>query len=416
MIEEDTPSEIDSAVSRISELAGNAYLIVFCGKHHGCTRPPPSTNKECCVFTEPTLETITSIFTKIQEIQTSTNNTDAVPLALDSIRGLHFVGYSFPHLPDNIGHVFTNVKLCSFMSCGKLASLSTTVRQFPSLSSLSVIDCPALASLSSLSAVPEDINLQALRFNNCKNLRVTELDDWGDAMRALGKTSSAVLVLNITSCQNLRCIPPSISHLKNILSCLRLESNDNLSILPQELGELKSLAEFQLINCPCITSLPPSMCRLDDYCNVSITNNNNLIHKIFVDSKEEDEDGGRNGYDMDELSCYRLQTAESKACMFYYSRKIILMDRYFKRCRMRNLRGVVRLSTLFRRARYRAVDRIYRPGGEGFIRCRKRFSDMSQIEVDRNGIDLGGTLDGMDLHGLVGDELDAARAGGMFNE
>ncbi len=272
------------------------------------------------------------------------------------VRGLHFVDYEFSNLPNNIGRVFSGITQCTFYKCHELTSLSTTVRQFPSLSSLSVRDCHSFVSLSSLSEIPQETSLQALRINNC-GLRITSDLDWEEAMKAIGNTTSTGLVLNITSCHHLRRLPASMKYLCRVLSCLRLESNYNLDCLPDVVSEMNSLIEFQLINCPSISALPPNMSRLRSECKVSITGNDNLIEKICKDIS----DNGSKGSS-------------------YFSQKVGKMQDYFRQSRLRQLNTIVRLSILLRRARLRANHRIYEPGGVGFLRCRDNFSMMVKLQ------------------------------------
>ncbi len=102
------------------------------------------------------------------------------------------------------------------------------------------------------------------------------------------------------------------------------------------------------------------------------------------------------------------------------------MERYFQQSRVRNFRGVVRLSTLVRRAKFRAVDRIYRPGGEGFMRCRDNFRrtvnattrglSLKEVVNGNNvnvgvdvGLGLGGVKVGLDLDNLD-EQVDVAAA------
>jgi hypothetical protein len=319
------------------------------------------------------------------------------------VRGIHFVDYEFSELPHNIGQLFPLVTQCSFYKCHQFTSFSSTLQQFSSLTTLAARDCPALTSLCSLSDIPPTTSLQAIRINNCgltnsmtSNQTTTTNDgnddddddngnddDWEDAMRALGNTPSSGLVLNLTSCQQLKRLPTSLRHLRTVLSCLRLETNYNLNHLPESLGELNSMVEFQLINCPSIHSLPPSMQRLKGDCQVSITGNSRLITRISHDSnlcrKQISVDFG-----------YGVGTSTRWASS-YFSQKISRMKPYYHKNRMRQFRAMAELSILFQKSRYRAIHRIYRPGGAGFQRCRDNFQMTVQEWSSGRGIVGGGT-------------------------
>lgn len=52
------------------------------------------------------------------------------------------------------------------------------------------------------------------------------------------------------------------------------------------------------------------------------------------------------------------------------------MKAYYRQTRIRQFKATVDLSVLLRRARFRAIHRIYRPGGAGFYRCRDNFRMM----------------------------------------
>ena len=344
---------IQSIAASIILKSKKSYILVFHGKEVGNFAIPG--NADSCVHTEPTLESLSAILEEIHSVLSSASSPPPHE-TLSCVRGIHFVDYAFTHLPENIGRVFTEIKQVSFYKCHELSSFSSTLKQFPSLTSLAARDCHNLVSLSSLSDIPQQISLQAIRINNC-GLRITSDGDWEEAMRALGDTPSGGLVLNITSCRHLKRLPSSMKYLSNVLSCLRLESNYNLNRLPEELGQLKYMVEFQLINCPSVYTLPPSMRCLKNDCKVSITGNNTLVERISNDTKK----------------CKGSKESS------YYSQKIGKMTGYFLQTRIRQLKATVMLSALLRRSRFRAIHRIYRPGGVGFLRSRDHFQMMVMI-------------------------------------
>lgn len=361
-------NNVTSLALSILDKSTKSFLLVFYGNQNGkCSLLPG--NAACCIYTDPTYEAILELFDKMQSIilerqdqppQTSYSYTSVV-------RGIHFVDYEFEQVPPNIGPLFPHVTQCSFYKCHQFTSFCSTLEQFPSLTTLAARDCPALTSLDSLSCISPTMSLQAIRINNC-GLVVSSNQDWDDAMQSLGRTPSSGLVLNITSCQSLRRLPSTVRHLRNVLSCLRLETNYNLNYLPDSLGELSSMVEFQLINCPSIHALPPSMQRLKADCKVSITGNTRLIQRISDDSHLTHSSSREVSVDYG----YGVGTS-SRWALSYFSQKISKMKPYYHQNQMRQFRATVELSVLLHRARFRAIHRIYRPGGAGFQRCRDSF-------------------------------------------
>jgi len=382
--ESNGPTQIKTLASSILEIASESYVLVFYGgkqkMEHQAAR---QNNTACCVYTDDsTSQSLIEVFEAMYSILVHDsyieNNSDSnnrnsngngsshngsnhsPSIQASRVRGIYFVDYTFEELPSVVGQVFPQITQCNFSKCNQLNSFRSTLLQFPSLTTLAARDCPALTSLSSLSSIPRNMTLQAIRLNNC-GLIVTRDDDWEGGMIALGNTRSTGLVLNITSCRHLKRLPSSIRFLGNVLSCLRLENNLFLHFVPAALGDLALLAEFQLIDCPLIYALPVTMWRLRGDCKVSITGNDGLIQKIRRDTRSYQPKGVVDG------------TVISSA---YFSQKVGKMKDYFQKARMRQFKAAVEVSILLRRARFRAIHRIYRPGGAGFYRSRDSFRIM----------------------------------------
>ena len=427
---EDTQSnaaDMKALASSVLQKAAKSYLLVFYGKQIGncCinnnTMPQ---NAACCVYTDPTFQALNDLFQEMHAMLQSSqehedqddnynhddndddydNNASRSTSIQSCVRGIHFVDYTFNELPPIIGQVFTQITQCSFYKCHHLKSFRSTLLQFPSLVTLAARDCPSLTSLSSLSHIPINMALQAIRINNC-GLRVSSQNDWEEGMVALGGSRSFGLVLHITSCRYLKRLPRSIIFLKSVLSCLRLEDNLELDYLPEALGGLKALVEFQLIHCPKVYRLPGTMMQLRGDCKVSITGNERLVLKI-MNSREmaiarmvcecncgNDIDIRRGSVGVrSNTTCSTSTSTNTKKChdcnvqvhrktmeasSSYYSQKVGKMKAYYRQARIRQFKATVDLSVLLRRARFRAIHRIYRPGGVGFYRCRDNFRMMS---------------------------------------
>jgi len=264
----------------------------------------------------------------------------------------HYSFYEFP--PDmmdrrgdigNGGDIFPNVRFCCEIDqCTNLTSLRTIIAQFPNIVLLKVQRCPMLKSIESLSGGCP--NLELLSIQDCGLVcKPEELENnnskcsWDSAFEALSRNRGQFELI-LRDCKALNTIPPSIQLLRNKLMVLSLDDLPNLKYLPSEIGALASLSLLRVTNTG-ITSLPPEIGRLDPSCAVFIQG------EIVCPPK-----------------CYRGSIAA--------------MKKYFTRRRMKVFKGFVLLSILFHRARSRAIERLFRPGGGGYKRCQDRFILMSR--------------------------------------
>lgn len=389
----------------VLDKATSSYLLVFYGKKKSIDSFHQSSS--CCVFTDPSAESLEKLFQDVQsllnqDISSENMNNNVVQRDTCCVRGIHFVDYDFHQLPSNIGAVFPDVRQCSFYQCPNFDSFQSTLEQFPALTTIAARDCPSLTSLTSLYFIPDDIHLQAIRINNC-GLIVEHQNDWEKGLKSLGKhglgNASSGLVLNITNCKHLKRLPSSIHYLRNVLSCLRLESNERLHYLPQSIGLLSRMVEFQLIHCPNIYALPTSMSRLRHDCKVSITGNEKLVRKIhndlFFSQVQHWEKSMATNSDNEEMSdndrsstCPKTASRRVSLDLSYYSEKVQKMKAYYNQSRIRQFKATVDLTILLRRAKFRAIHRIYLPpdlgqqGGHGYYRCLERFDSMRQLLDD----------------------------------
>lgn len=110
--------------------------------------------------------------------------------------------------------------------------------------------------------------------------------------------------------------------------------------IPDELGNLRCLRFISFCGNN-VTSLPRTMGRLDENCDVYLHRNPNLSYPPPA-----------------------------------YQRSIKTMRLFFHRERMALLRGAVLFMPHCKRARWRANERLYEPGGSGYAACKERFEEV----------------------------------------
>jgi hypothetical protein len=263
---------------------------------------------------------------------------------------LSFIDCGFTQLPANLGQVLIRVQHCTFTNCPNLSSLESTVSQFPNLTVLVCRNCPSMTSLSSLKSIHVSSTLYNIAFKNC-GVRITPDDDWSEGLKALGETNFQMCILTIQDCHDLTCLPSSVRYLAKKELTINLLSNDSLWKLPLVLGEMLKIGDISLRKCSQIKNIPWSIARLP-LCSLSF------------------------------VSCPKLLQEFSKAGIPVKSDKILVSENvhdfevYFQSQRRRFFFQIVLLKIMLRRAGQRAIGRLYRPGGEGYERSRKRFEIM----------------------------------------
>lgn len=263
---------------------------------------------------------------------------------------LSFIDCGFTQLPANLGQVLIRVQHCTFTNCPNLSSLESTVSQFPNLTVLVCRNCPSMTSLSSLKSIHVSSTLYNIAFKNC-GVRITPDDDWSEGLKALGETNFQMCILTIQDCHDLTCLPSSVRYLAKKELTINLLSNDSLWKLPPVLGRMFKIGDISLRKCPQIKNIPWSIARLP-LCSLSF------------------------------VSCPKLLQEFSKAGIPVKSDKILVSENvhdfevYFQSQRRRFFFQIVLLKIMLRRAGQRAIGRLYRPGGEGYERSRKRFEIM----------------------------------------
>jgi len=259
-------------------------------------------------------------------------------------------------LPENLDRLFPNVVSIHVVDCPQFSSLSTAVAM-RHLTHLCCRDCTSLTSLASLSSLPIDSQLQTLSFHGCA-LAVTKDDDWGPGMEALartGRNDRGYLSISITGCETLSCLPSSVGRLKDTTKdrvLIYLKGNINLAYLPYELGNVTNLKILGLDNCPKISKLPWTLSRLDGI-SIDLSNMWGLISNMRL-----------------------TKAAKAFGPPFFTITPTI---HFFTYSRRKFYRGLFCLVVLLGRARRRAIERLYAPGGARYEESRERFEEAIRI-------------------------------------
>eukprot|EP00579_Thalassiosira_antarctica_P000076 CAMPEP_0201868050 /NCGR_PEP_ID=MMETSP0902-20130614/2093_1 /ASSEMBLY_ACC=CAM_ASM_000551 /TAXON_ID=420261 /ORGANISM="Thalassiosira antarctica, Strain CCMP982" /LENGTH=356 /DNA_ID=CAMNT_0048393339 /DNA_START=214 /DNA_END=1281 /DNA_ORIENTATION=- len=256
-------------------------------------------------------------------------------------------------LPDNLDRLFPNVINIHVVNCPKFSSLSTAVA-IRHLTHISCTECTSLTSMTSLSTMPIDSQLETLSFNGC-GLTVTRDDDWGPGMEALaraGRTTQGFLSISISGCESLTRLPSSIGKLKDTIRdrvLIYLRRNINLSHIPHELGDVTNLKTLGIENCPKISQLPWTLSRLNASTCIDLSNTWGLISNMGM-----------------------TKTAKAFGPPFLTIDPTIP---YFSNTRKKFYHGLFWLIVHFGRARKRAIERLYAPGGTRYEESRERFEE-----------------------------------------
>mmetsp|Transcript_3986 Transcript_3986/g.6576 ORF Transcript_3986/g.6576 Transcript_3986/m.6576 type:complete len:323 (-) Transcript_3986:304-1272(-) len=313
-------------------------------------------------------------------------------------------------------HFFSAAKCLTrfFSYIASLTCIESLVSQLPHLSSLNLSDCPNIRTLaplatallarttlplsqrdddgvlqhedasdddSSSSEAPfvvdnhlnphpsnqqhqrrRTLNLRHLWVRGC-NLSNMSRGEWSEVFDALAESSGPMERLTLSR-NNMSYLHGNIGKLKG-LTYLFVEDNDDSSTnstnnynysnnnnrlkmyddtikafeLPDELGNLSNLRFVSLCGNN-ITRLPKTMGRLPNDCDIRLHRGN--PHLTYPPDP----------------SCRESVRA---------------MRHFFHEERMALLRGIVLFAPYCERARMRANERLYRPGGRGYLVCKERF-------------------------------------------
>jgi len=281
-------------------------------------------------------------------LSTEERKWDSLKRHVQNIEEIHFVGYNFESFPSQIvGKIFKNVESLHILENEKLEDVHSLVNQFPKLSWLILCNCRNFTDLGSIANVSKSrlslqrlyiircgVSFQSLNEKNNIDINNSTRDDqyWTKTFTALPNLQELV----INECPNLISLPMSLHCLSESLRKLTLGRNVNLKSF-EVIGSLTSLESFNLYSNSSICALPSTMHLLPENCRLFIYENPKLIRPPanFIISIQ-----GINRY-----------------------RKFWIL-----------IRGITHLVILFRKAKQRANDRLFRPTGSGYIECKSRFN------------------------------------------
>ncbi len=266
-----------------------------------------------------------------------------------------------------------------------MTSIDSIITQLPNLTSLNLSDCPNVRTLLPLASVVSIENdattndehddehdddsrhhrrllaLKHLWVRGC-NLNTMSNEEWASVFDALAESTGPLERLTLSR-NNMSYLHGNIGKLTNLTylfvednnttggsssnSSTTTNNNDGRSssssnhgfIIPEEIGALQQL-RFASLCGNNITRLPRQMAHLNLNCDVYLHRNPNLRYPPPP-----------------------------------YQKSIQMMRQFFHQERMRLLRGSVLLMPHVTRARWRALERLYRPGGSGYVECKERFEE-----------------------------------------
>ena len=275
---------------------------------------------------------------------------------------ISFIGFDFIELPKNINQVLNNVKYCMFINCPNLSSVGSAVIQLPSLEVLICRKCPSLKSISSLKSLSSNSSLCNLAFKEC-GLEVTSDNEWQKGFHAIGRTKSNTFVLTITNCPRLKSLPASLKYLtKSEYVQIVLDSNTELNQLPSTIGDLKSLKMLRVHHCPMLQVLPWTLRRVTN-CAISLKGNENLINDIC--SKQMIGSNHSSGY------AFKIKSNDSIRYFRYHERRFFF--------------GILKLAIYLIRWRKQVINRLYQPGGSGFLKLKSNFELLA---IQRSNLEI----------------------------
>jgi hypothetical protein len=277
--------------------------------------------------------------------------------ARNQITRIQFSWYQFREFPrEALGRTYANLQHLDIRQNASLTCIDSLIAQLPQLASLNLSDCVNLRTLAPLARARDTLggddaiyrrplNLRHLWVRGCNLSFMTE-DEWANVFDALAESSGPLERLTLSR-NNMNYLHGNIGKSKS-LTYLFVEDNDTTSgatktddgfEIPNALGDLTSLRFISLCGNN-VTSLPRTMGRLHESCDVYLHRNPNLSYPPPA-----------------------------------YQRSITAMRNFFHRERMKLLRGSILFMPHFKRARRRANERLYKPGGWGYMVCKERFEE-----------------------------------------
>ncbi|KAJ8624221.1 hypothetical protein MRB53_032751 [Persea americana] len=189
------------------------------------------------------------------------------------------------------GMIMTSLEELEIIKCGNLESLCSEGLQ--NLTSLYIDECPKvwsspvwlrnLTSLKKLDVVVLDGTTSWTNpLENLKSLEHLSISSGPDMMdvwvsflppttdfpESLGNLAS-LTDLRIRDCPSIRSLPESLGNLAS-LTDLRIRDCPSIRSLPESLGNLASLTDLRIRDCPVVTELPKGLQRLTNLRRLSI--------------------------------------------------------------------------------------------------------------------------------------------------
>ncbi|GFH58786.1 hypothetical protein CTEN210_15262 [Chaetoceros tenuissimus] len=267
-----------------------------------------------------------------------------------------------------LANLCPNIRCFRIERCKVLSNIQSLFLEFGNIWMLQLHDCPQITSLDFITNCPlNHMHISHLSIRNCglvsaleqkkidynsersskRQRRESKTNDpsytqdiWTRAFSVLSQTTSNHVELSITKCENMFSIPSSIRLLASKITLLHLTNLINLTHLTSEIGSMQQLEVFLLLD-TAIKHLPMEIGRLGINCLVQVSGKELISPpKCFLGSMH-------------------------------------ALRKYFTKKKFRIWRGFIRLSILLRYARNRAIERLYKPGGKGYIKCRESFESKA---------------------------------------
>ena len=187
------------------------------------------------------------------------------------------------------------------------------------------------------------LRLKNLWIRGC-NLSSMQSEEWGRVFDNLAESTGPLEMLTLSGNR--------LTHLhENVVKCkglaqLFIEDNDQMTpssslVLPENLGDLSRLTSLSLCGNN-LRRLPRTIGRLGDRCDIHLQRNSNLVHPPPR-----------------------------------YLQNIQTIREFYHEERMKLVRGMILFMPHYNRARIRANERLYEPGGSGYYECKRRFEEVA---------------------------------------
>ncbi|XP_023918694.2 disease resistance protein RPV1-like, partial [Quercus suber] len=193
------------------------------------------------------------------------SNFDNLPENLGNLKGLYYLDLSGTAVKEFSSSIegLTTLNSLTLRDCKNLVCLPSTICSLSSLQRLNLCGC------SNFDNLPENLgNLKGLYNLNLSGIVVKEFPSSIEGLTAL-------ISLTLRDCKNLVCLPSTICSLSS-LRCLNLCGCSNFDNLPENLGNLKGLYNFDLSG-TAIKEFPSSIEGLTALISLTLRDCKNLV-------------------------------------------------------------------------------------------------------------------------------------------